>query len=158
MPSRSRKGAAVVETMVAAFTLLLLLSGTIQVALLLAGRSAVETAAHFAARTFALKARNDYRKAREASLAEASRLCLQRPGASLSDAGFTTIDLTPENNGHSASCPLSGDAYVVRLRHGIELSVPFVDRVIYAVAPTPKMLVGDRRYLLFESARRVAVE
>ena len=62
------------EFLVGCSVLLLLAMGTIQLSLLWSGQGAVETAAHFAARKFALHARTDFRKAKAVALAEASSI------------------------------------------------------------------------------------
>ena len=60
-----------VEFLAAGVILGALVFSIIQCALLWAGQGAVETASHFAARKFALTARADCRRAKEAALAEA---------------------------------------------------------------------------------------
>ena len=54
-----------IEFLVAGIPLLLLMLAIVQLSLLWAGKSAVDTAAHLAARKFALVAREDFPKARD---------------------------------------------------------------------------------------------
>jgi hypothetical protein len=61
----------------------------IQFAFLWAGQGAVETAAHFAARKFALNARADFRSAKASALAEASPM-QNRPGGKWESAALTS--------------------------------------------------------------------
>ncbi len=137
---------------------LLLLLGVIQLFFLLAGQGAVETASHFAARRFALNARTDIRKARQAALFEAIIHCRRRPGCGLSDASMTSIDLENEGGTDSPPAARAGNPYRVRITHGVELIVPMINRVFYAAAPIPKIRIGDRFYLLLRSQRLVTVE
>jgi len=146
-----------VEFLVGGAALLFLMLAVIQVSLLWAGKGAVETASHLAARRFARVAREDFRKAREAAFFEAFRVCRERPGGSMGTAALTTLDITRdgERGGDRAS---SGDAMCVRLTHGVELVVPWVDRVLYALFPGKKLRLGDRHYLMLQSTRWVTVE
>ncbi len=130
----------------------------VQCALLWAGQGAVETASHFAARRFAVAARTDCRRAREAALAEAVSMCGNRPGAGLANAAMTSLDLS--RNG-TEGVPLKanpGDAYRVRLTHWVELAVPCLDRVLYALASCPKARIAGRYYLGLQATRWVTVE
>jgi len=145
------------EFLVGGTVLLFLMLAVIQVSLLWAGKGAVETAAHLAARRFARAAREDFRKARETAFFEAFRVCRERPGGSLGTAALTTLDITRdgERGGDRAS---PGDAMCVRLTHGVELIVPWVDRVLYALFPGKKLRLGDRHYVMLQSTRWVTVE
>lgn len=149
-----------VENVIAFTTLAFLLFGTIQTAFLVAGQGAVETAVHFAARTFALNARVDSRKAQENALSVASRHCILRPGASLLKPSITTVEIKETATGASPvkGNAKAGDTFFVKVRHGVELTVPMVDRIIFAFAPISKSVIGDRRILFLESTRLVEVE
>lgn len=158
MRLRSERGSAVVEFLAAGTILAVLLFATIQLALLWAGRGAVETAAHFAARKFALNARTDIRTAQSAALAEASLLCRNRPGARWADAAMTKIDFSRNGRAGTLRHAVAGEAFQVRLTHWFELVVPWVDRVLYAVAPGEKTQIGNRYYLALKTTRWVTVE
>ncbi|HSG06509.1 MAG TPA: TadE family protein [Nitrospiria bacterium] len=138
--------------------LLLLLMGIIQLSLLWAGQGAVETAAHFAARKFALHARDDYRKAKTVALAEASSLCLHRPGGKWGSAKLTSIDFSRRGTGDPSRPALPGEAHRLRITHWIELFVPWVNRILFVLAPVKKARIGDRYFLLLQSSRWVTVE
>lgn len=146
------------ECMLAAPLLTLLIFGAIQVSLLWAGQGAIDTAAHFAAREFAQTARADSRKARTAALARAADLCRLRPGGSRASATLTSLDFTREGSGGAAGPPTAGEAYRVRLKHWVELSVPMANRVLYALAPVEKARLGDRYYLVLHATRFATVE
>ncbi len=146
-----------VECLAGMAAALFLLLGAVQLFFLLAGQGAVETASHFAARRFALSARLDIRKARQTALFEAMSQCRLRPGCGLSDASMTSVDLLKEG-GAETSAARAGNPYVVRITHGVELIVPWVNRIFYALAPLPKTRIGDRFYLLLRSQRLVTVE
>jgi hypothetical protein len=47
---------------------------------------------------------------------------------------------------------------VVRLSHGVELDVPWIDRILYSLSPGRKFRLGDRYYLMLQSDRWVTVE
>ena len=146
-----------VEFLLAGTVLLILLLGVVQLSLLWAGKGSVDAAAHLAARRFARSARIDYRKAREVAFLEAFRVCRERPGGTLGTAALTALDITRdgERGGERAA---AGDAVCVRLTHGVELIVPWVDRILYALFPGKKAMVGDRRYLMLQATRWVTVE
>ncbi len=130
----------------------------IQCALLWAGQGAVETASHFAARKFALKARADCRKAREAALAEAMLMCRNRPGGRSADAAITSLDLSRNGTDGMPARANPGDAYRVRLTHWVELAVPWIDRLLFSLASCPKTRIGGRYYLGLQATRWVTVE
>lgn len=158
MRRRSDGGAALVEFLAAGSATILVLFASIQLALLWAGRGAVETAAHFAARKFALNARNDIRAAHAAALAEASVICRTRPGARWTDAAMTKVDVARDGGGPKPSRAAAGEAFSVRLTHWFELVVPWAGRILYAVAPCEKTRIGDRHYLALTASRRIVVE
>ena len=147
-----------VEFLVGGSTLLLLLMGIIQLSLLWAGQGAVETAAHFAARKFALHARTDLRKAKEVALAEAASLCLHRPGGKWGAAQLTSIDFSHQGKGRPSHSALPGEAYRVRLTHWLELCVPWANRILFAIAPVKKARIKEQYFLLLQSSRWVTVE
>ncbi len=130
----------------------------IQCALLWAGQGAVETASHFAARKFALAARADCRKAREAALAEAMLMCRNRPGGKSAKAAMTSLDVSRNGSDRAPAKANSGDAYRVRLTHWVELAVPWIDRLLFSLASCPKTRIGDRYYLGLQATRWVTVE
>ena len=147
-----------VGTLVAATTVFIVLFAIIQFALVWAGYGAVETAVHFAARRFAVLARADCRKAQKCALDEAARLCRNRPGGSWSDASLTSLDVSRDGLGGPPSTAGAGEAYRIRLTHWVELVVPWVNRILYAVAPVEKAMLGRRYYLCLRSTRWVTVE
>lgn len=138
------------------------LAGTIfsiiQLLFLWAGQGAVETAAHFAARKFAINARMDMKKAKTVALAEASSLCRNRPGGKWESATLTSLDFTRDGGNSSAAGAIPGDAYSIRLTHGVELIVPWVNRLLFELAPVPKTKIGNRYYLLLKTTRWATVE
>ena len=146
-----------VEFLLAGTLLLFLMLAVIQLSLLWAGKGAVDTAAHLAARRFARSAREDFRKAREVAFLEAFRVCRERPGGSLGSVGLTALDITRdgERGGGIAS---AGDPMCVRLTHGVELVIPWVDRVLFPLFPGKKLMLGKRRYLMLQATRWVTVE
>jgi TadE-like protein len=146
------------EFLVGGPILLMVMMGTIQLSLLWAGQSAVETAAHFAARTFALHARTDLRKAKEAALAEATSLCLHRPGGETGGTRLTSIEFSRQGKSTRAHSALPGEAYCLRLTHWLELRVPWINRILYAIAPIKKTRIKEQYFLLLHSSRWVSVE
>ncbi len=146
-----------IEFVLAGIPLLLLLLTTVQLSLLWIGKSAVDTAAHLAARKFARVARSDFPKAREAAFAEALRNCRNRPDASLGSVSMTTLDIRTERNGRVAAA-FAGEALRLRLTHGVELIVPWVNRILFLLSPGEKLQLGNRYYLLLQSERWVTVE
>lgn len=146
------------EFFLAGPVLILFLLGIIQLSLIWAGQSAVETAAHFASRKFAHLARIDFRKAKTAALAEASSICVQRPGGTWGTTRLTSIDFDRRGNKNIPQTAAAGDAFRLRLTHWVELCVPWVNGVLYLVSPTGKTRIGGRYYLLLQSARWVTVE
>jgi TadE-like protein len=146
-----------VELLLAGTVLLFLILAVIQLSLLWAGKGAVDTAAHLAARRFARSAREDFRKAREVAFLEAFRVCRERPGGSLGSVGLTALDITRDGERGSGTAS-AGDPMCVRLTHGVELVVPWVDRILFALFPGKKLMLGDRRYLMLQASRWVTVE
>lgn len=145
------------EFLLAGIPLLVLLLATAQLSLLWIGKGAVDTAAHLAARKFARTARADFRKAREAAFAEAFATCRNRPGGSLGSVALTTLDITADPS-RRIDRAISGDALCLRLSHGVELVVPWIDRILFALAPGEKLRIGSRYYLVLRSQRWVTVE
>ena len=146
-----------IEFLLAGVPLLLLMMAIVQLSLLWAGKSAVDTASHLAARKFARIARVDFRKARETAFLEAFQACRNRPGGSLGSAAITTLDVTKDGErGTGRANP--GEALCIRLTHGVELIVPWIDRILFALSPGKKIRIGDRYYLMLQSTRWVTVE
>lgn len=146
-----------VEFLLAGVPLLLLMLGIVQLALLWSGKIAVDTAAHLAARKFARVAREDFRKARETAFLEAFQACRNRPGGSLGSAAMTALDVTRDGE-RGADRATAGEALCVRLTHGVELIVPWIDRILFHLSPGKKVRVGDHYYLMLQSTRWVTVE
>lgn len=146
-----------VEFLLAGIPLLLLVMAILQLSLLWMGKGAVDTAAHLAARKFARAARVDFRNARQEAFLEAYRSCRNRPGGSLSSAFLTTLEITSDGD-RLAERADAGDALCVRLSHGVELVVPWIDRILYSLSPGRKFRLGDRYYLMLQSDRWVTVE
>lgn len=130
----------------------------IQFAFLWAGQGAVETAAHFAARKFALNARADVRSAKAFALAEASTLCRNRPGGNWETAALTSLNFARNGGDAAEARALPGEAYRIELRHGVELIVPWINRILFDLAPIPKVRIGNKYYLLLHATRWVTVE
>lgn len=130
----------------------------IQFAFLWAGQGAVETAAHFAARKFALNARADYLSAKASALAEATSLCKNRPGGKWESAALTSLNFARNGDDDHTTRALPGEAYRIRLTHGIELIVPWINRIMFLLAPIPKACVGEKYYLFLHATRWVTVE
>jgi len=130
----------------------------IQLSFLFAGQGAVETAAHFAARKFAINARTDLRKAKTAALAEASSLCRNRPGGNWESVALTNLDFAREGANSPEAAPTAGEAYSIRLTHGVELIVPWVNRLLFVLAPVPKARIGSKYYLFLYTTRWATVE
>ncbi len=143
--------------LLAGVPLLLFIMAIVQFSLLWMSKGVVDTAAHHAARKVALIARTDLRKARETAFLEAYRMCRNRPGGSLGSVAMTTLDVT-RNDDRRADRATAGDALCVRLTHGVELIVPWIDRILYSLSPGRKMQVGNRYYLMLQSTRWVTVE
>jgi hypothetical protein len=143
--------------LVAGVPFLLLMLAIVQLSLLWAGKSAVDTAAHLAARKFARGARNDFRKAREMAFLEAFQACRNRPGGSFGSAAMTALDVT-KGGEQGANRADAGEALCVRLTHGVELVVPWIDRILFALSPGKKMRLGSHYYLMLQSTRWVTVE
>lgn len=146
-----------IEFLLAGIPLLLLILAILQLSLLWAGKSAVDTATHLAARKFARVAREDFRKAREMAFLEAFQMCRNRPGGSLGSAAMTSLDVTKDGE-QGANHADAGDALCVRITHGVELIVPWVDRILYSLSSGKKIRLGDNYYLMLQSTRWVTVE
>ncbi len=146
-----------IEFLIAGVPLLLLMLAIVQLSLLWAGKSAVDTAAHLAARKFARVAREDFRKAREMALLEAFTVCRNRPGGSFGSAAMTVLDVTKDGE-QGAIRANTGEPLCVRLTHGVELVVPWIDRILFSLFPGKKIRLGDRYYLMMQSSRWVTVE
>jgi hypothetical protein len=146
-----------IEFLLAAVPLLLLVLTTVQLSLLWVGKGAVDTAAHLAARKFARTARSDFRKAREAAFAEAFRTCRNRPGGSMGSVALTALEITADRD-RRIDRASAGDALCLRLTHGVELIVPWIDRLLFSLSPGEKVRLGDRYYLMLHSERWVTVE
>jgi hypothetical protein len=146
------------EFLVGGTVLVLLVMAIIQLSLLWMGQGAVETAAHFAARKFSFHARTNFRKAKEVALAEASSICLHRPGGKWASAHLTSIDFSRHNNGNPPHSALPGEAYCLRLTHWVELCVPWVNRLLFMIAPGKKARIKEKYFLLLQSSRWVTVE
>ena len=146
-----------IEFLLAGIPLLFLMLAIVQLSILWAGKSAVDTAAHLAARKFARVARDDFPKAREMAFLEAFQVCRNRPGGSLGSAAMTALDVTKDGD-QGASRAAAGEAVCVRLTHGVELVVPWIDRLLFTLSPGKKLRIGDRYYLMLQSTRWVTVE
>ncbi len=146
-----------IEFLLAGIPLLLLMLAIVQISLLWAGKSAVDTAAHLASRKFARVAREDFRRAREMAFLEAFQVCRNRPGGSFGSAAMTSLDITMDGE-KGAGRADAGDALCVRLAHGIELIVPWVNRVLFALSPGRKLRLGEHYFLMMQSSRWVTVE
>jgi hypothetical protein len=146
-----------IEFLLAGVPLLLLMLAIVQLSLLWAGKSAVDTAAHLAARKFARVAREDFRKAREMAFLEAFQVCRNRPGGSLGSAAMTSLDVTKDGE-QGANRADAGEALCVRLTHGVELVIPWIDRILYTLSPGKKIRLGAHYYLMLQSTRWVTVE
>ncbi len=147
-----------VEFLFGGSALLLFVMAIVQLSLLWAGQGAVETAAHFAARKFALHARTDFRKAKETALAEAASLCLHRPGGRWGTAHLTSIEFARQGSENPSYSARPGEAYCLRLTHWLELYVPWVNRILYSIAPVKKARIQGQYFLLLQSSRWVTVE
>jgi hypothetical protein len=146
-----------IEFLLAGIPLLLLILAIVQLSLLWAGKSAIDTAAHLASRKFARIAREDFRKARETAFLEALQVCRNRPGGSFGSAAMTALDVT-KDGGQGANRADAGEALCVRLTHGVELVVPWIDRVLFLLSPGRKIRLGGHYYLMMQSTRWVTVE
>ncbi len=147
-----------VEFLVGTAVLTAVIFSIVQLLLLWASQGAIETAAHFAARKFAVNVRTDFRNARMAALAEASSLCRNRPGGNWGSATLTSLDISRDGIDSSASAAVSGDAYRLRLTHAVELIVPWIDRLLFSIAPVPKMKIDGKYYFLLNATRWATVE
>lgn len=146
------------EFLLAGIVLLLLIVTIVQLAFLLSGKGAVETAAHFAARRFALSARIDFRRAKAEAFSEASSMCRHRIGGNYTSLTMTTLDLFAPDGTRADGPAKQGEAYQVTLSHWVELVVPWANRILFAIAPVKKVRLGERFYFVFASSRLVTVE
>ena len=146
-----------IEFLLAGILLLLLVLAIVQLSLLWAGKSAVDTAAHLASRKFARVARADFRRAREIAFLEAFQVCRNRPGGSFGSAAMTSLDVTKDGD-QGANRAAAGEALCVRLTHGVELVVPWIDRILFTLSPGKKLRLGDHYYLMLQTTRWVTVE
>lgn len=146
-----------IEFLLAGVPLLLLMLTIVQLSLLWAGKGAVDAAAHLAARKFARIAREDFRKAREMAFLEAFQVCRNRPGGSFGSAAMTALDITRDGE-QGANGAGAGEALCLRLTHGIELVVPWIDRILFTLSPGKKIRLGNHYYLMLQSSRWVTVE
>lgn len=145
--------------LIGSLILLAVIFSTIQLLVLWTCQGAVETAAHFAARKFAVHARSDFRKAKTVALAEASVICRHRPGGTLGSAALTSLEVARNGNDPPVSASaMPGEAYRIRLTHGVELIVPWIDRLLYEIASVPKMQIGGKYYLFLNATRWATVE
>jgi hypothetical protein len=146
-----------IEFLLAGVPLLLLMLTIVQLSLLWAGKSAVDTAAHLAARKFSRVAREDFRKAREMAFLEAIQVCRNRPGGTFGSADMTALDVTKDGE-KGVNRANAGEALCVRLTHGVELVVPWIDRILFLLSPGKKIRLGGNYYLMLQSTRWVTVE
>ena len=70
---------------------------------------------------------------------------------------MTSLDVTKDGE-QGANRADAGEALCVRLTHGVELVVPWIDRILFSLSPGKKIRLGDRYYLMMQSARWVTVE
>lgn len=146
------------EFLAAGILFLILVVVVVQLAFLLSGKGAVDTASHFAARKFALIARKDVGKAKSAALSEASTICRHRIGGTYTNLTMTTIDIFTADGSRVDGIANPGDAYRVDLSHWFELVVPWADRILFSIVPIRKVRLGDRFYFVLRSSRMVTVE
>jgi hypothetical protein len=158
MPHPNERGTAMIGFLIGSMVIAAMTFSIIQFAFLWAGQGAVETAAHFAARKFALNARADFRSAKASALAEASSLCKDRPGGKWESAALTSLNFARNGEDDPATRALSGEAYRIHLTHGVELIVPWINRILFLLAPIPKVCVGNKYYLFLHATRWVTVE
>ena len=70
---------------------------------------------------------------------------------------MTAFDVT-KDGGQGANRADAGDALCVRLTHGVELVVPWIDRILFALSPGKKLRLAGHYYLMLQSTRWVTVE
>lgn len=145
------------EFLIVACVFFFLFFSALQVVYLLESQSAVEAAAHFAARRFALCAREGFRKAEASALAEGDRLCRQRPGGE-STASSTSIAIALEGGPRTPGTPHPGEAYRVRLSHLVEPTVPWAGELLFRILPLPKATACGRPCVVLQATRFVTVE
>lgn len=146
------------EFLIAGTVLLLFIFTIIQLAFLLSGKGAVETAAHFGARKFALSARKNIQKAKASALSEASMICRHRIGGNYTNLTMTTLEFFAPDGSPAEGVARTGDAYQVNLSHWVELVVPWANRILFTIVPIKKVRLGERFYFIFNASRLVTVE
>jgi hypothetical protein len=149
---------AMIGFLIGAAVISVMIFSAIQFSFLFAGQGAIETAAHFAARKFALNARMDFQNAKTSALAEASSLCRNRPGGKWETAALTSLNIARNGEDASATRAFQGEAYRIQVTHGVELIVPWIDRILFLIAPARKVRVGDKYYIFLHATRWVTVE
>jgi hypothetical protein len=70
---------------------------------------------------------------------------------------MTSLDVTKDGE-QGANSADAGEALCVRLTHGIELVVPWIDRILFTLSPGKKIRLGGHYYLMLQSIRWVTVE
>jgi hypothetical protein len=70
---------------------------------------------------------------------------------------MTALDVTKDGE-RGANRAVAGEALCVRLTHGVELVVPWIDRVLFVFSPGKMIRLGDHYYLMMQSSRWVTVE
>jgi hypothetical protein len=70
---------------------------------------------------------------------------------------MTVLDVTKDGE-QGANRADAGEALCVRLTYGVELIVPWIDRVLFTLSPGKKIRLGGHYYLMMQSTRWVTVE
>ncbi|HJX15025.1 MAG TPA: hypothetical protein VJ386_04775, partial [Candidatus Deferrimicrobiaceae bacterium] len=70
----------------------------------------------------------------------------------------TSIDFSRQGTGTPPQSARAGEAFCLRLTHWVELCVPWVNRILYAIAPVKKARINEQYFLLLQSSRWVSVE
>jgi hypothetical protein len=143
--------------LLAVVPLTIFLMAILQFSLLWMGKGAVDAAAHLAARKFARSARADFRGARQAAFLEACSNCRNRPGGSLASMSMTRLEIAGREDRRTERA-IQGEPLCVRLTHGVELIVPWIDRILYSLSPARMVRMGNRYYMMLQSERWVTVE
>ncbi|HEY5460605.1 MAG TPA: hypothetical protein VIJ89_02540, partial [Deferrimonas sp.] len=76
---------------------------------------------------------------------------------SFGSAAMTALDVTKDGE-QEANRADAGEALCVRLTHGVELVVPWIDQILFALSPGKKLCLGGHYYLMMQSTRWVTVE